>query len=322
MNRPVELEALIADKPSSIDIVDLPWLFRLASIYTQRLPDQSYRFKAHLFHEQASIAVTWVSSREDSRLIAGCLVSPRWASRQICEAGQILIQRLLPVERPSIMTNLFETVPFEWVQDRVLVNEAKVLLNTLPEYYVKLINSIFWDYKRFYRFLIGPSSLNGHHNDKHGNLRHTIEVVNNALLLAENRSMINLDVLTMAAFLHDAGKADEYKFNHQRGVFEISTRGALLGHKLSIVEWIAAAVAQHHIAIPEHQLLSLVHALTAAKGAPDWVGIREPVSPEANLLSVADRLSGHDDLFKQTMPMQPGFGRYHKHLKGRPFMLA
>lgn len=308
-------------KTIAVPIIDLPWLYRIIGLHKTALPQGGLQYRAQLFHEKATLAVTWIQTKEDERLQSGCLVTPRWTGKTVSTQGQIIINRLLPVTSPGLV-NLFETVPYEWVNDRTIIQEVLQLTAHLPDHFIRLFNSIFWDYKRFYRFLIGPSSLNGHHNDKHGNLRHTIEVVNNALLLAENRSMINHDVLTMAAFLHDAGKADEYQFNHQRGVFEISTRGALLGHKLSIVEWIAAAVAQHHIAIPEHQLLSLVHALTAAKGAPDWVGIREPMSPEANLLSVADRLSGHDDLFKQTMPSQPGFGRYHKHLKGRPFMLA
>jgi len=306
---------------TSTPIIDLPWLYRIIDLQKSALPQGGFQFRAQLFHEKASIAVTWINSKVDERLTAGSLVTPRWTSKAVCKQGQTVINRLLPVTSPGLV-NLFETVPHEWVSERTLIREIRQLTESLPDHYIKLLNGIFWDYKRFYRFVIGPSSLNGHHNEKHGNLRHTIEVTNNALLLAKNRNMINLNVLIMAALLHDAGKADEYQFNYKRGVFEISTRGALLGHKLSIVEWIAAAVAQHQIAIPEHQLLSLVHSLTAAKGAPDWVGIREPVSPEANLLSIADRLSGHDDLYKQTMPSTTGFGRYHKHLRGRPFLVT
>lgn len=253
--------------------------------------------------------------------MAGILVTPRWTSKTVCREGQIIVNRLLPVNIPGNV-NLFDTVPYEWVKDREVINQARVLVDGLPPQFIKLINGIFWDYKRFYRFLIGPSSLKGHHNGKHGNLRHSIDVASNTLMLAKNRKTVCPHVLTTAALLHDAGKADEYEFNYQRNSFEISSRGVLLGHKLSIVEWIAAAVAQYQIKIPENQLLSLLHALTATKGVPDWVGIREPVSPEANLLSIADRLSGQDDLIMQTMPSTEGFGRYHKHLRGRPFLVA
>ena len=304
-----------------VPIIDLPWIFRLVRLDRVSLPKGGYRFQATLFHEKASIAVTWIGSKVDDRLSAGCLVTPRWTSKTVCTQGQIIINRLLPVSTPSTV-NLLETVPYEWVKDREAISQARQIMEGLPSYLIKLINGIFWDYRRFYRFLVGPSSLNGHHNYKHGNLRHSLEVTHNALVLSKNRETVCPHVLATAALLHDAGKADEYQFNHQRNCFEISTRGVLLGHKLSIVEWISAAVAQYQIPIPDNELLSLLHALTAAKGAPNWIGIREPVSPEANLLSIADRLSGQDDLFKQTMTSTKGFGRYHKHLRGRPFLVA
>ena len=306
---------------TSVPIIDLPWLYRVIGLSKVALPQGGFQFKAELFHEKATLAVTWISSKEDARIQAGSLVTPRWTSKAVCIQGQIIINRLLPVTSPS-QVNLFDTVPYEWVSNRSIVQEAKQLVARLPDPFIKLFNGVFLDSQRFYRYVVGPSSLNGHHNVKHGNLIHTIEVANNSLMLAKARPLVNLDILIMGALLHDAGKADEYEFNTRRAAFEISTRGALLGHKLSIVEWIAAAEAQYQIALPENQRLGLLHALTAVKGAPDWVGIREAVSPEAHLLSMADRLSGQDDLYKQTMPTKEGFGRYHKHLKGRPFLVS
>ena len=306
---------------NTVSIIELPWLFRVVHLDRVNLPKGGYRFQATLFHEKASVAVTWIGSKMDDRLVRGCLVTPRWTSKTVCIQGQVIINRLLPVNTPSTFS-IFETVPYEWVKDREAIRQAREIMDGLPDYFTKLINSIFWDYRRFYRFLVGPSSLNGHHNYKHGNLRHSLEVTLNALMLSKNRETVCPHVLTTAALLHDAGKADEYQFNHQRNSFEISTRGVLLGHKLSIVEWISAAVAQYQIPIPDNELVSLLHALTAAKGAPNWIGIREPVSPEANLLSIADRLSGQDDLYRQTMTPAKGFGRYHKHLHGRPFLVA
>lgn len=315
----IHFEESLQSQPILSSILDLPWIYRVIGLEKSILPSGSMRNIAVLFHEKATLSVTWLSSQYDERLAKGALVKPRWTTKTICSEGQIIINDLHPVTYVSDV-NIFDTVPFEWVSDRTLVNNARYLINLLPEYFIRLFNGIFWESHRFYRLLLGPSSLNGHHNNKHGNLRHMIEVANGALNLAEQRNFINIPVLVIAALLHDAGKADEYNFNYERRLFQISTRGALIGHKVSIVEWIATAIAQHQITIPENELLSLIHALTAAKGAPEWVGIREPVSPEANLLSIADRLSGTDDLFKQTATTQKGFGKYHKHLKGRPFI--
>lgn len=317
----IQIEQAAQCQPIISSIIDLPWLYRVIGLEKMILPKGGLRFNAVLFHEKATLSVTWLSSKDDERIVRGVLVTPRWTSKTICTEGQIIINRLLPVTKISEV-NIFDTVPYEWVSDRTLVNDAKYLINLLPDYFIRLFNGIFWQHNRFHRLLLGPSSLNGHHNKKHGNLRHMIEVTISALSLAEHRDFINIPVLVTAALLHDAGKADEYNYNYERKIFQISTRGALIGHKLSIVEWIATAIAQYQIAIPENELLSLMHALTASKGAPDWVGIREPVSPEANLLSIADRLSGTDDLFRQTITTHGGFGKYHKHLRGRPFLVT
>ena len=61
-----------------VPIIDLPWLFRVVRLDRVSLPKGGYRFQATLFHEKASVAVTWISSKVDDRLSAGCLVTPRW----------------------------------------------------------------------------------------------------------------------------------------------------------------------------------------------------------------------------------------------------
>jgi len=302
-------------------ITDLPWAFRILHIVSKDLPNQMKMHHAELYHDKASVSVAWTSRNSDDRLVIGKLVTPRWSSQLMSTGGKVIINRLLPLEKPSLSIHLFDTIPYEWMKNRSIIQEASRLTSMLPDYFVRLINAIFWDQQRFYRFITGPSSLNGHHHSKHGNFIHTIEVANNALKLCEGRLMVSESLLLIGALLHDAAKADEYDFNVERRRFEISTRGALIGHKLTIIEWIASAIAQYNIEIPEAEYLGLIHLLSAVKGAPDWIGLREPVSPECHLLSMADRLSGHDDLLNQTKPKSQGFGGYHKHLRGRPYII-
>lgn len=307
-------------KPTHIPIIDLPWIYRIIHIEEKRQSNPKM-LVAHLYHDKASISVAWVSHKTDEQLSAGKLVTPRWSSKVISHGGQVLINRLLPVERPSILMGMFATIPYEWMKERSVIHDANQLLSLLPDYFILLFNAIFSDHNRFYRFISGPSSLNGHHNWQHGNFIHTIEVAREALKLCAGRPMVNVSVLIIAALLHDAAKADEYDFNCEKGLFEMSDRGTLIGHKLTIIEWIAAAIAKYQIEIPNNEYLGLIHALSAIKGAPNWMGVREPKSPECNLLSMADRLSGQDDLFNQVKPTSNGFGGYHKHLRGRPFII-
>ena len=308
-------------KITSTATTDLPSFYRVISIRSICLASNLYQNIAELYHDQASISVSWISNNVDETIIDGTLVSPAWENTQECINGNVQIKTLSRILEPNVHINLFETVPYEWIKNRVLIQEAKEIIASLPLHYSLLFTAIFWDARRFYQFLNGPSSLNGHHNWEHGNFTHTVEVAKNAILLAQDRPSVCRDLLVISALLHDAGKACEYKFNAQRSCFEISTRGALIGHKMTIIEWISAAIAKYRIAVPLVEYLGLIHCLTAVKGCPEWIGLREPVSPECMLLSMADRLSGQDDLMEQTLPNNIGFGKYHKHLKGKPFLI-
>jgi 3'-5' exoribonuclease len=301
-------------------IARLPLIFRVQSI--SRLPlDERYALnRASLFHEKASLMVEWASRRVDVRLGVGSLVSIRWLGRPESMSGAVRISRLVPLLRPEGSVDLFDTVPTAWVKERALVSRASSLWQRLPSYFQHLFNAIFWDARRLQRYLLGASSLKGHHNGRHGNFRHTLEVAEYALKMAKDNEHVCLEVLLMAALLHDAGKADEYCLG--AGGLELTARGKLIGHRHTIIEWIAAAIACADISIPESHYLGLIHALTSARGAPEWLGMREPCTLDAILLSAADRLSGQMELMSRHSPVQTGFGRFHPHLRGRPYRVA
>jgi len=264
--------------------------------------------------------VEWECAQPDTRLNHGVLVSIRWLPRTPSIAGELRIGRLVLLEIPEAGADLFKTVPQAWVSDGALLARAAALVELLSPPLRHLFNAIFWHGRRFHRFLCGPASVAGHHSDIGGNFRHAVEVAELCARLAETRERIAMDVLLLSALLHDAGKADEYDFDRRRQVFVMSERGALVGHRHTVIEWVAAALATRRILLPEIKHLGLLHCLTAGVGA-DFLGIRRPATLEAKILSVADRLSGDSDLFRQTAREQPGFGRYHKHLQGRPFLM-
>jgi len=294
----------------------LPPVWRLTSIEHQPFARGGVANRAVLFHERASLTIDWASQHVDVRLSHGKLVAIRWPSRPF--GGEaVRIARLVPLDRPEAALNPFLTVPSAWGKDRDLVHRAASQWESLPRAFGHPFNAIFWEAGRFHRYLAGPSSLGGHHAEASGNLRHSVEVAERALALAEGEALASPAVLVMAALLHDAGKADEYRWVHRR--FELSDRGRLIGHRHTVLGWIAAARAQHRVIVPEAHYLALMHALTAAKGAPAWLGLREPQSLDATLLSMADRLSAHSELMGRCAPAQAGFGRYHPHLGARPY---
>ncbi|WP_242569259.1 hypothetical protein [Rhodocyclus gracilis] len=140
--------------------------------------------------------------------------------------------------------------------------------------------------------------------------------------MGQGQALVHAPILALGGLIHDAGKADDYRYDPVTRHYRLSARGSLIGHRDTLQQWIAAAMAMHRVNLPETQYLGFIHALTAAKGAPPWLGLREPRSLEATILSMADRLSGEVDLYGQLAPETAGFGRYHPQLRGRAFVVG
>lgn len=324
MNKLYEFDAPVIhpvdDEDTPNNIAMMPKVFRLITIDHERIDDRRTLCTATLYHEKASLRLCWNCSHPDSRLKSGDLVSPRWLGTTTCEGGAIRISRLALMERPEPWQNLFHTVPHGWVKDRELVGEAAALIEELPRAYRYLFNTIFWDGQRFKRFCSGPSSINGHHSDDNGNLQHAVEVAQSIKLLCQERNVANISLGILAGMLHDAGKADEYKLD-QTGNWKLSDRGRLLGHKITVIEWISQARARCNLLMPEEHYMALLHCLTCSPSAPEWMGIRKPAMLEAHLLSCMDRLSGTEDLMQRCALGNAGWGAYHTHLNGKPYRI-
>ncbi len=308
-------------QPCPSDLPMLPQIFRLASIQTRADAAGCLHHRAHLVHAQATFQACWTSRRLDPGLISGALVSPRWMGPGRSEDGCLCIARLVVLERPVVDLGLFQTVLPGWRVDRTLLARAHRLWESLPAPHRLLLNALLWDGERFRRFCTGPSSMEGHHADHAGNLRHSVEVAEQAQALAADRGYIDRSLLLLAALLHDAGKAEEYRLRAD-GSWVLSDQGRLIGHRNALIAWVAAAIARWRIALPKGHEMALLHLLSAVAHAPAWMGLREPQIAEAELLSLADRLSGSDDLMRRLLPATTGWGDYHKHLGRRPYRVA
>ncbi len=168
-------------------------------------------------------------------------------------------------------------------------------------------------------FFQSPSSVAGHHAFKGGNLRHAVEVATIVIrLIGDEQVTLDRDLAIASAILHDVGKALEYEAKSDNE-WRMSLRGKLIGHKLTGYEYVAAAVRDCGLA-PE-RALSLLHCLSATN-APAYLGMRSPACLEAQIVSMADKLSGQTNLFSQLQVAGSMLGRSHPHLTERPLYPA
>lgn len=301
-------------------IAELPYAYRIRSLLQNPLPNgQGVLYTIELFHERVQLNVTFTRSQPDTRLRVNKLVSIYWKLPVISSDGAIRISRLTLIEQPLRKFNLFDTVPPSWVSDRKLVARARDMLEALPDHLKHLASAVLWDGFRFRRFCEGPSSLKDHHAYRNGNLRHTVETAEHAQTIARSFPQANLGICIAAALLHDVGKADEY-ISCSPDYWIMTDRGKLVGHRNTIQEWIAAALSTSRINLPEKTHFSLMHAMTSAPNA-EWLGIRSPMTPESTILSIADRLSGEQDMTLALASKNGGWGNRHPHRKGKPFTL-
>lgn len=309
--KPAAAPAVEPVTPTTPNGPGFPVVFRVTQFAFRATDEKRYECTATLFHEQASLKVRWIARQPDVRLNGGAaLARVQWSkSAAPCDDGMVHVDRIVVLERPEKDLNLFRTVPPAWVRDRALIRHGIELIDGLPMDLCQLFNAMFWDGSRFRRFCTGPSSIRHHHAWETGNLAHSIEVA-----LAMRRELTepvlkstapppqwndvpptlkpgDTSISIFAALIHDAGKADEYG-SGGNGTFRMSERGRLVGHKLTIVEWIAVAKAQLGCRISERRVLELLHCITAVQGAPEWTGLRRPETLGASYLSIFDRASG------------------------------
>ena len=298
----------------------IPLYFRVINMSCHMIKATHYQYSATLYHELCPIRVCWSMYRPDSRLKDGLLVSARGLETSSHNGWAYKIAGLSIRSMPMPDLNLFHTVPSGWVTDRTLIQKAVNLVECMDPHQRHLFNALFWNRERFYRFCTGPSSLQNHHSTRHGNLRHSVETaIRMQRDSEESGQLLDAGLCILLGLLHDAGKCDEYQLGrHNQWI--MSDRGSLVGHKVTITEWIAVARAVYCKNFPESIYLSLLHCLNSAHNAPQWLGIRESVMLEAHLLSGNDRTSGKLDLFKRMAPpTNAGWGTSHVHMKYRPY---
>lgn len=313
-------EVLSIQQPSRNDYSDwLPNIIRIIDVTRVTNARGLVENRAQVICGSFEASLTWTGQHADIRLKKGSLASIEWPEHLVSHREAMPIIRLVHLEEVEHGINLFETIPRSWVKDQSLIERATTLWQELPKSLQAFFNELFWDSGRFHRFLVVPGSLHGHHNEWHGNFVHALEVAEHAQRISIDMPGVSQPVLILAGLIHDAGKADEYRWN--KGYWQRTEAGNLVGHKDLLKSWMGAVFDRQRGLLPEQWRHGLWHVLFSAKNAPAYLDIRESCMLEADILSMADRLSGSLDLHMRVGNPTGGFGSRHEHLRARPFRL-
>ena len=285
----------------------MPKVYRLLNAKAVDIGNGLICCTATLYHRHLSPRVAWTCRAIDPGLRKLGLVSIRWNPQPICDDGQLHIGALVPVEAPDEATNLFDTVPPSFILDPALLERGRALFNQLPRRFKRLFNAVFREHMRFLWFVAGPAALNGRYAPMNGNLQRSIEVAECALRIAAGHRQVFPALLILGSLLRDAGKAERYRLDPVHDRFIVTDYGRLVGHRLTAVEWLTTALTDSGIDIPKPHRSALMHILSAAPGAPAWLGLCEPQSLEASIIAMAERWLEYDAKYRGAA--EPDTGR-------------
>jgi 3'-5' exoribonuclease len=183
-----------------------------------------------------------------------------------------------------------------------------------------IINHIFHPEGRLWHdFIEAPSARSVHQAYLHGLLEHTINVANNARALGACYSkLVDLDILTSGALIHDMGKTIEYAWKPR---IDYTDMGLMMGH-IPIGSNMLHDFARGRQMAPG-KLARLHHMILSHHGRAEWGSPRPPSTPEAFILHYADyadaQLAVYEEEARHARERHESWSGWNKFIERRVF---
>jgi len=179
----------------------------------------------------------------------------------------------------------------ELIQD--LEDTISYIKNNLLQ---KLLENIFNDKDIRIRYIECPSSVKKHHAYKHGNLRHTISMVNlfkNLEIFYNRNTNLDVDLIYTGILLHDIGKIYEYTIYN--GVPKVIPGSKLYGHLVLGIQLVSGFMNKIEN-FPIDYKNRIRHLILSHHGKREWGSLVEPQIPEAEFLHFLDMVDSRFSL--------------------------
>jgi 3'-5' exoribonuclease len=141
------------------------------------------------------------------------------------------------------------------------------------------------------KFTTAPAGIKNHHAYKGGLLAHVVSLMEVCRVVAPLYPGLDLDLLLLGAFLHDASKTDELTYEREMGY---SDEGQLIGHIVMAVSLVESKAAEAEKLsgdkFPPELLLRLKHIIVSHHGEYAFGSPKLPMTLEAIALHILDNL--------------------------------
>lgn len=209
---------------------------------------------------------------------------------------QIKMKTLEKVSDTSVdIANFLETSPRNIDE---MAAELRAYAASLSNGHLKQLMNAFLDDPSFMTiFKRTPAAKTLHHNYIGGLLEHVVELVALSRDVAKHFPSLDLDLLTVGAFLHDVGKVKELAV---RKSIEYTTEGRLLGHISLGYEMIVEKINTIP-GFPAELTLLLKHIILSHHGEYEFGSPKRPKIQEAIVINYLDDLAAKISNFRSTL---------------------
>lgn len=178
----------------------------------------------------------------------------------------------------------------------------------------QLMNAFLNDTEFLESFKRVPAAKTLHHNYIGGLLEHVLELITLVRDVAKHFPSVDVDLLTVGAFLHDIGKVRELMVKKSIGY---TTEGRLLGHISLGYEMIVEKVNAIP-GFPRELSMLLKHIVLSHHGEYEFGSPKRPKIQEAIVINYLDDLSAKINNFQSTLKKEnvtagewTGFSKMH-----------
>jgi 3'-5' exoribonuclease len=209
---------------------------------------------------------------------------------------QIKMKTLEKVDESKIdIANFLESSPRNAEE---MVKELRAFAASIANGHLRqLMNAFLNDMAFMTSFKRTPAAKTLHHNYIGGLLEHVVELVNLARDVAKHFPSVDLDLLTIGAFLHDIGKVRELAV---RKSIEYTTEGRLIGH-ISLGYEMVVEKINAIPNFPAELTMLLKHIMLSHHGEYEFGSPKRPKIQEAIIINYLDDLAAKINNFQTTL---------------------